>query len=158
MAGSPPHRRGKGGVGGTQKNHPLDHPRVGGEKDRKPTWNVCAVGSPSHGRGKGGSSGGCLCLGRITPAWAGKRIAGTQQKKTAMDHPRVGGEKLSCKPLNLPVLGSPPHGRGKVGAEIDRLHKARITPAWAGKRSGASPRRSTTGDHPRVGGEKSDGI
>ena len=90
----------------------------------------------------------------ITPAWAGKRIAGTQQKKTAMDHPRVGGEKPSCKPLNLPVLGSPPHGRGKVGAEIDRLHKARITPAWAGKRRSSRRSCSCRRDHPRMGGEK----
>ena len=127
---------------------------MGGEKARTLIVQDEPQGSPPHGRGKGDPGMYDLRWMGITPAWAGKRIAGTQQKKTAMDHPRVGGEKLSCKPLNLPVLGSPPHGRGKVGAEIDRLHKARITPAWAGKRSGASPRRSTTGDHPRVGGEK----
>ena len=131
-----------------------DHTRMGGEKVVESTLNVYCWGSPPRWRGKGDPGMYDLRWMGITPAWAGKRIAGTQQKKTAMDHPRVGGEKLSCKPLNLPVLGSPPHGRGKVGAEIDRLHKARITPAWAGKRSGASPRRSTTGDHPRVGGEK----
>ena len=70
--GSPPRGRGKGGdiVGGLgcvritpawagksiclalPITAPRDHPRVGGEKDRKPTWNVCAVGSPPRGRGK----------------------------------------------------------------------------------------------------------
>ena len=70
--GSPPRRRGKDavvavvvrGAGITPAwagksiclalpiTAPRDHPRVGGEKDRKPTWNVCAVGSPPRGRGK----------------------------------------------------------------------------------------------------------
>ena len=45
-----------------------DHPRVGGEKDRKPTWNVCAVGSPPRGRGKGADLGVGDQRTGITPA------------------------------------------------------------------------------------------
>lgn len=61
--------------------------------------------------------------------------------------------RLFCIPSRL---GSPPRRRGKADAAPHGLLAQGITPAWAGKRSGASPRRSTTGDHPRVGGEKVD--
>ena len=115
--GSPPHGRGKADVLFTHflawritpawagKRLPLpdiaaqtqDHPRVGGEKARTLIVQDEPQGSPPHGRGKGDPGMYDLRWMGITPAWAGKRIAGTQQKKTAMDHPRVGGEKM----LNL---------------------------------------------------------
>ena len=52
------------------------------------------------------------------------------------------------------MMGSPPHGRGKVPVLRCRTVCRRITPAWAGKRTGTSGRQSRSRDHPRMGGEK----
>ena len=117
--GSPPRRRGKDavvavvvrGAGITPAwagksiclalpiTAPRDHPRVGGEKDRKPTWNVCAVGSPPRGRGKENGKASCSTSMRITPAWAGKRVRPSMALKSSRDHPRVGGEKNIFHPI-----------------------------------------------------------
>ena len=68
--------------------------------------------------------------------------------------PRTGGEKLFRLPLFQSPLGSPPRRRGKDGnINLNDLFN-RITPAWAGKSSGADPTDWTTTDHPRMGGEK----
>ena len=66
----------------------------------------------------------------------------------------MGGEKNVMPILPLWMLGSPPHGRGKVDAGIAEIEIVRITPAWAGK---SRPRRfwaHRSQDHPRMGGEK----
>ena len=55
-----------------------------------------------------------------------------------------------------PVLdGSPPHGRGKEAQDRAFAAARRITPAWAGKRLLTLSTSGFIGDHPRVGGEKS---
>ena len=47
----------------------------------------------------------------------------------------MGGEKPLGKVQQCVLLGSPPHGRGKVaGPGVALLHPG-ITPAWAGKRA-----------------------
>ena len=70
------------------------------------------------------------------------------------DHPRVCGEKLVKVAQILHNLGSPPRMRGKVRIPSVLPISTGITPAYAGK-STAEPRlRITTGDHPRVCGEK----
>ena len=51
-------------------------------------------------------------------------------------------------------IGSPPHGRGKVGAILNAGLADRITPAWAGKRAQERFFVFCHEDHPRVGGEK----
>ena len=74
--------------------------------------------------------------------------------KTAKDHPRVGGEKMSLTATVATPLGSPPRGRGKDLCGLERGRAEGITPAWAGK-SVAKKWNETGGeDHPRVGGEK----
>ena len=50
--------------------------------------------------------------------------------------------------------GSPPRGRGKVTQHFSVPHLKGITPAWAGKSNPKCVILRTTGDHPRVGGEK----
>ena len=57
-----------------------------------------------------------------------------------------------CK--NCAVLGSPPHGRGKVLDLIEQAEHERITPAWAGKSLFCFTAAVPIQDHPRVGGEK----
>ena len=151
-----------------------DHPRIGGEKfgAYAKIWNEW--GSPPRGRGKAGSPATGSVSPGITPAWAGKsyrvyhclascwnhpRNAGKRWDDSAArtqcrDHPRMGGEKhLSGTTDNRPQ-GSPPRGRGKGSkADVECL-RSRITPAWAGKSSAHTRKSGTSGDHPRVGGEK----
>ena len=134
---------------------PGDHPRMGGEKPFLFYGGSSDSGSPPHGRGKvhvlclkGGNVG-------ITPAWAGKSVISKAFANNHRDHPRMGGEKPRSYERGLFIVGSPPHGRGKVALFVFCINPIGITPAWAGKRlirhcSGIMPR-----DHPRMGGEKS---
>ena len=70
----------------------------------------------------------------ITPAYAGKRMAGQRGTVWHQDHPRLCGEKRS-KFLRLPpILGSPPPMRGKAAACVFLDRGVR--------------------DHPRLCGEK----
>ena len=52
------------------------------------------------------------------------------------------------------MRGSPPHMRGKVGGMISGALVMRITPAYAGKRTGGAPLHPYIQDHPRICGEK----
>ena len=52
--------------------HPLDHPRVGGEKSTGLRVSDVLEGSPPRGRGKDVKDKPALILRGITPAWAGK--------------------------------------------------------------------------------------
>ena len=56
--------------------------------------------------------------------------------------------------LILNAMGSPPHMRGKVSTESPETLARGITPAHAGKRYPAAPRRMCNRDHPRTCGEK----
>ena len=93
--GSSPHGRGKGVVegghvevnritpawagkslcSGSNTSAPRDHPRMGGEKSLSTSASIRRLGSPPRWRGKGSDFQRELALGRITPAWAGKRAA-----------------------------------------------------------------------------------
>ena len=66
----------------------------------------------------------------------------------------MGGEKDVSPGTPPPLPGSPPHGRGKIGAILNAGLADRITPAWAGKRSVELLLSVLSLDHPRVGGEK----
>ena len=66
----------------------------------------------------------------------------------------MGGEKLISWQTVPPLLGSPPHGRGKGDNHRSYESLTRITPAWAGKRGGFPSAIALSKDHPRMGGEK----
>ena len=106
----------------------------------------------------GGEKAGPLGLvdfqSRITPAWAGKRKNLDAKTKQKRDHPRMGGEKQAHRIAAGRPLGSPPHGRGKAAPSAHTEQRARITPAWAGKRRLSMLGCAASGDHPRMGGEK----
>ena len=131
-----------------------DHPRVGGEKAHASKRFRLSQGSPPRGRGKVNALAFSYDGLRITPAWAGKSSMIFQPLTVFPDHPRVGGEKLSCPAHGRHYQGSPPRGRGKVPTKTYQVPKIRITPAWAGKRLMLTPNSARTWDHPRVGGEK----
>ena len=119
------------------------------------TWLKCrSLGSPPRRRGKEEPSLEAKRIGRITPAWAGKSSWTKAISTRTLDHPRVGGEKISMSSTVFFWQGSPPHGRGKDAEFVVTVAGGGITPAWAGKS------RTSTGschfweDHPRMGGEK----
>ena len=90
----------------------------------------------------------------ITPAYAGKRWPASAAMVTRWDHPRVCGEESLIPALPLHVVGSPPRMRGKDVKQAVKLMMARITPAYAGKRPRTPLAGSSSRDHPRVCGEK----
>ena len=114
----------------------------------------------------------------ITPAHAGKRPVRCLSARSAEDHPRACGEKLSGFFGSIRLLGSPPRMRGEAPASDDAADSSGITPAHAGRskavvcilygmhritpaHAGRSvPMNSFTRfaqDHPRACGEKRNG-
>ena len=134
----------------------------------------CAKGSPPRVRGKVFFGENCRIVHGITPAYAGKRRAGTGQWACRRDHPRVCGEKLRtssrlstswdhprvCGEKALSTFssrknsGSPPRVRGKGQIAPLGAVPVGITPACAGKRCVYSAQNQSLRDHPRVCGEK----
>ena len=111
-------------------------------------------GSPPRVRGKERENGSPLYITRITPACAGKSLAGCLRRQSTRDHPRVCGEKEEAVRSAVASVGSPPRVRGKVtGAHFQR-RAIRITPACAGKRIRFNSLLIFPRDHPRVCGEK----
>ena len=91
---------------------------------------------------------------RITPAYAGKRIARGRFNLLDQDHPRLCGEKSTSVEVSANVLGSPPPMRGKEVIPGKIAKPYRITPAYAGKSPLFQNVRQCIEDHPRLCGEK----
>ena len=91
---------------------------------------------------------------RITPAYAGKREWKSGKVSLVEDHPRLCGEKLALERLVVFKQGSPPPMRGKACKITQKRTRARITPAYAGKRAYVCSNIMLDGDHPRLCGEK----
>ena len=72
---------------------PRDHPRMCGEKPKVMNLVLVRPGSPPHVRGKGGDGNDRGLHARITPACAGKRLAGRNLLCGQWDHPSMCGEK-----------------------------------------------------------------
>ena len=73
----------------------------------------------------------------VSPAYAGKRADCPTGGCSGGDHPRVCGEKPHLLGQFGRVVGSPPRMRGKGGLAGGRTVEHGITPAYAGKASGA---------------------
>ena len=114
LAGSPPRMRGKGnlkialvlGVGIT--------PAHAGKSGRYARGIPAGLGSPPHMRGKAGDDRAETPRAGITPACAGKSHVVDSIRPAFWDHPRMCGEKSDFAATAHPVLGSPPHVRGKA--------------------------------------------
>ena len=127
---------------------------MGGEKLFHASSLTNSRGSPPRRRGKVLRSSWTICRTGITPAWAGKSMRPRSLGCGQRDHPRVGGEKKPGGTAVQAAPGSPPHGRGKEGAQLAGLLLPGITPAWTGKSAGLALLLPRAGDHPRMGGEK----
>ena len=178
QSGSPPRMRGKEGV---PSGHTLsfgitpayagkrsqrragikrqrDHPRVCGEKTQsRPAFDNIS-GSPPRMRGKGDVVRRFEIAAGITPAYAGKRAAPSGSSMASWDHPRVCGEKRTTESLLSNCGGSPPRMRGKAVYKDIKRAAAGITPAYAGKSHRYAAQQRAGRDHPRVCGEKLNGI
>ena len=152
--GSPPPMRGKAtekynGVSkkgitpayaGKSKTHAgmstpaADHPRLCGEKHIGKKYITAFQGSPPPMRGKAFCGGYKAFCGGITPAYAGKSTFIPQNNKYCEDHPRLCGEKGIHEVRGRVRVGSPPPMRGKARLSGTCRTRARITPAYAGKR------------------------
>ena len=138
--------RGSGGRGS-------DHPRVGGEHLRARTTAWPKYGSSPRGRGTRCSSRWRPVFQWIIPAWAGNPKDCRVTVWWVPDHPRVGGEHFPPFPGFHLHVGSSPRGRGTLPHPENPDGVIRIIPAWAGNTTTSAPPKSTTTDHPRVGGE-----
>ena len=94
----------------------------------------------------------------ITPAYAGKSLLKLLHHVGLRDHPRVCGEKAYSLVINGSEWGSPPRRRGKGTKRCSSRRGGRITPAYAGKSKRIAPSSVLFGDHPRVCGEKFNGM
>ena len=115
---------------------PWDHPRVCGEKMVSMIPHRRSRGSPPRVRGKERTVPEQRSGNGITPACAGKSSASSSSVHRSRDHPRVCGEKRKTGAVPAPLPGSPPRMRGKGEEGLRRCLSERITPAYAGKRSG----------------------
>ena len=113
-----------------------------------------AAGSPPPMRGKVFRVSSCCGSIRITPAYAGKSTFIPQNNKYCEDHPRLCGEKGIHEVRGRVRVGSPPPMRGKARLSGTCRTRARITPAYAGKRFGIGFLQEWQWDHPRLCGEK----
>ena len=134
LTGSPPRMRGKGfahsvinsdfgitpAYAGKSKHYAptcrlrRDHPRVCGEKHKRPCACLYSGGSPPRMRGKVHRVHQELCRVGITPAYAGKSFTSVFTSLEVQDHPRVCGEKRTNLSTSPVIIGSPPRMRGKA--------------------------------------------
>ena len=90
------------------------------------------------------------------PRMCGKSVSWYVMTSSTWDHLRVCGEKAGAAGCRSCREGSPPRMRGKASRTRFNRDQTRITPAYAGKRSGIISFSSLARDHPRVCGEKQD--
>ena len=95
---------------------------------------------------------GC-CFSGITPADAGKTLAGVKFEAVHKDHPRGCGENCLKNLKEQKKMGSPPRMRGKLSPSAASESAARITPADAGKTYSIIALICQYLDHPRGCGE-----
>ena len=129
---------------------------MGGEKKPARSLSSPMRGSPPHRRGKVLGVELHAPANGITPAQAGKSTCRASMPTVSWDHPRTGGEKAELTVAVISSMGSPPRRRGKDFMFCGQHLEIRITPAWAGKSAKRHCTGSLWGDHPRVGGEKSE--
>ena len=137
------------------QGRPPAHPRVGGENIETFGGASSLSGSSPRGRGKPRPRATLRRQPGLIPAWAGKTPGSRSTGLSAWAHPRVGGENLEDSFDCARRLGSSPRGRGKRRVFRRSLVFLGLIPAWAGKTETPASWATSSGAHPRVGGENS---
>ena len=89
----------------------------------------------------------------ITPAYAGNTCFYISTIFIYEDHPRIRGEHLMARQVDVEFRGSPPHTRGTPLPYISGIIKTGITPAYAGNTHLTIKMAKWHRDHPRIRGE-----
>src|SRR5690606_38703091 len=106
----------------------LDHPRLRGEHQVASMMSSSRDGSPPPARGAPNNAWRMLVPNGITPACAGSTGAAEGTVVEIADHPRLRGEHVAERPLELDSLGSPPPARGAPARSCRCWCRSRITP------------------------------
>ena len=128
------------------------HPRSRGENYPARHAGVCGAGSSPLTRGKHRPLGTDLPPGRLIPAHAGKTWTGSPQRPRKWAHPRSRGENRIQRHRATVLDGSSPLTRGKLREHPQRVPRARLIPAHAGKTETRALLRDRGRAHPRSRG------
>src|SRR5690606_19461773 len=148
-----PASAGRTSAGARGRDHPPEHPRVGGEDPSTARTSPLMTGTPPRRRGGRHGAPDVVPVPRNTPASAGRTSASPRSTPARTEHPRVGGEDTTTVTVAPGMAGTPPRRRGGplqagvVGGD------GRNTPASAGRTGSGRRRRAPPAEHPRVGGE-----
>ena len=135
-----------------------DHPRAGGEHNRRSGRPSCSTGSSPRRRGTLPVLFVVAPHHRIIPAQAGNTSNSPREVAPRTDHPRAGGEHSAHVFASRNNSGSSPRRRGTLPAQPGLRAHDRIIPAQAGNTPSSRRRRRRYPDHPRAGGEHFFGI
>ena len=130
-----------------------DHPRIRGEHLACDTELLLGEGSSPHTRGALRHSPRTDRRQRIIPAYAGSTSVDCPPTVAPADHPRIRGEHELKAYINRMRAGSSPHTRGAPSADVERVVRERIIPAYAGSTSPPGLPPEPSPDHPRIRGE-----
>ncbi len=97
------------------------------------------------------------CRWRIIPACAGNGVSPESLHAACSDHPRVCGERMSCRHFHGWHPGSSPRVRGTGRGGCHGIQDRRIIPACAGNGVLQLISLRLRADHPRVCGERTSG-
>ena len=129
------------------------HPRVCGENRVGRATRPGLPGSSPRVRGKLSRSRSITLLLGLIPACAGKTKRRYHRPVNSRAHPRVCGENGGAGGSPPRYPGSSPRVRGKRSTIDERVIKARLIPACAGKTTSMKQHCSLNPAHPRVCGE-----
>ena len=134
------------------------HPRVCGER-----FGGYGVGAPGGGssprvRGTPSGSGPTYQSDRFIPACAGNAPRACPACSPGAVHPRVCGERRTSDPDRLAEDGSSPRVRGTLTEACLLLAVRRFIPACAGNADHPRSQHIARAVHPRVCGERADGV
>ena len=119
---------------GSHHRHRPVHPRMRGERSKKPRTFWRHFGSSPHTRGTLHLARGQRGLQRFIPACAGNARPDT--------------------PVTPMAIGSSPHARGTLIRIHPDTDRRRFIPAYAGNASATQPTAGETPVHPRIRGER----
>ena len=133
------------------------HPRMRGERSKKPRTFWRHFGSSPHTRGTRTQHRPADAGRRFIPAYAGNAAPTALRVSGASVHPRIRGERVVYQNKLWDINGSSPHTRGTHTRVPVLIEYSRFIPAYAGNAVLHVPRHPCTAVHPRIRGERTMG-